>query len=812
MKTAIQPHRRRVHPLATVGRRVLTLAALTACCLRPVSAQISVSNAWNLTTDLGLPYVTSGAFERGITINPVSGHTIVVSRSGGQQVVVLDSDTGAELGTMDANAATVTDGTFPLNLIGAADDGNLYLGNLITSSSSSYRLYRYTNESSLPIVVYSGFPGAAGPRWGDTMDVRGSGTNTEILIGSAGTQAAILKPTDENLTNFAAFVIDVSGLSAGAMAKGISFFTNNTFVTKTTADGTLRLVRYDLSAGTGTVVGSWSINSAIAGVKVAVTNIGTEPYYLLAGVRVVNSAITPQALMVYDLSSPTATLLYSNNFAPPLTANANAVGTAWIQGDRIAAVATQNGLQGARIYISTAVVPPTFLTSPASVTIVQGGYATLSGTADGTRPIGYQWLFNGAPLASGATNATLNLTNVTPAQAGAYTLVASNVAGVASSPPATVSVTPTVLSDVLTPLWRLAPGDAFYLANDNNQRGLAYRAQSDHVIVVSRTPTNGVHVLDGATGNYLYSLKWDAGLITGGTFAVNLVAVDEEGIIYVGNLTTSGNTSDFRVYQWFDDNPNGDPILYWQGNPAAGTAQRWGDNLAVRRINADTAILVAARNSNIVSILHPDFGPTTPGDMYPTDGTLGNYGLSVAFGDGDTFWGKASGQSLRQVAYDINTLTTTTLQNLTSYPLMTVMNLDTGAQLLAGVFLETPDNLRLYDMSNLDTRGLLNLDTEFFPTDNANINGTGAVAFGNNRLYALDSNNGITAYEIHPERIPPVLNYGRAGNDLILTWSGTAVLQSKAPITGNWTDVTGAASGFTTNLAAADEVFFQLKK
>ena len=41
------------------------------------------------------------------------------------------------------------------------------------------------------------------------------------------------------------------------------------------------------------------------------------------------------------------------------------------------------------------------------------------------------------------------------------------------------------------------------------------------------------------------------------------------------------------------------------------------------------------------------------------------------------------------------------------------------------------------------------LDQELFPIDNPNVNGTGAIAFGGNRVFALDSNHGLFAYTIN---------------------------------------------------------------
>ena len=64
---------------------------------------------------------------------------------------------------------------------------------------------------------------------------------------------------------------------------------------------------------------------------------------------------------------------------------------------------------------------------------------TLQVAAAGSTPMLFQWYFNGAPL-PGATNSSLTLSGVDPAQAGTYEAVVSNPAGVAASQPATLTV------------------------------------------------------------------------------------------------------------------------------------------------------------------------------------------------------------------------------------------------------------------------------------------------------------------------------------------------------------------------------------
>jgi hypothetical protein len=77
-------------------------------------------------------------------------------------------------------------------------------------------------------------------------------------------------------------------------------------------------------------------------------------------------------------------------------------------------------------------VAPAFTAQPAAQTVLVGAAVTLSAAASGTPAPAYQWSKNGAAIA-GATNATLTLSNVQTADAGTYSLVATNASGSATS-------------------------------------------------------------------------------------------------------------------------------------------------------------------------------------------------------------------------------------------------------------------------------------------------------------------------------------------------------------------------------------------
>ncbi len=83
--------------------------------------------------------------------------------------------------------------------------------------------------------------------------------------------------------------------------------------------------------------------------------------------------------------------------------------------------------------------PPSFVVQPASHAINAGASPLLAATAQGSIPISFQWQRAGTNI-PGATTATLSLTNFSASTAGGYDLVVSNLAGMATSSTATLTV------------------------------------------------------------------------------------------------------------------------------------------------------------------------------------------------------------------------------------------------------------------------------------------------------------------------------------------------------------------------------------
>jgi len=92
------------------------------------------------------------------------------------------------------------------------------------------------------------------------------------------------------------------------------------------------------------------------------------------------------------------------------------------------------------------VTPPAITKPPLTRTAEAGTAPWFSVGVTNTPPesTSYQWYFTGTNALGNATSAFLQLTNVQPAQAGAYTVVVTNLLGAVTSAPALLSVIPPV--------------------------------------------------------------------------------------------------------------------------------------------------------------------------------------------------------------------------------------------------------------------------------------------------------------------------------------------------------------------------------
>ena len=188
--------------------------------------------------------------------------------------------TGGYLGDL-SSAGLPTGGNWVLDQIGVADDGIMYSCNL-SLTGPGFDIIQWTSLSvgaSGSGYAFGGSTGAdpsgTGDRWGDTMSVRGSGVNTEIIIGSYNGTSAVVFDTTDGAT-FTPHVISVTGAPLGFSGLGIAFGAGNTFWAKGGHNYNLREVSYDKVAGTGTIINTFTAGTQVpndlTGLSVDVTN------------------------------------------------------------------------------------------------------------------------------------------------------------------------------------------------------------------------------------------------------------------------------------------------------------------------------------------------------------------------------------------------------------------------------------------------------------------------------------------------------------------------------------------------------------
>lgn len=127
-------------------------------------------------------------------------------------------------------------------------------------------------------------------------------------------------------------------------------------------------------------------------------------------------------------------------------------------------------------------------------------------------------------------------------------------------------------------------------------RSLAYNRATDHVLVATRKYGVDVILLNAANGDSVGKL--DTGIITGGTYSINMVATADDGTIYVSNLSAPQYTpgSTLKVYRYA--NESAAPELVFDN---ALDGARYGDSFAAVGSGTSKYIYCSGMgNSNIV--------------------------------------------------------------------------------------------------------------------------------------------------------------------------------------------------------------------
>jgi len=485
---------------------------------------------------------------RGMGYNPVTDHLLVASRSGGTNVHVLDANNGDVLGTLDMTG--VSGGTFPINKVVVDDEGVIYVSNL-TVAGTGYKVYRWADESAVPTLA---FEGDLTGRAGDAMGIYGSGTETVLYAsGASSTQVAVLRTTD-GLTFTAGTPVTVG---AGQANGGISAV-EDTSIAINSAWGEI----YHIDVVTDTyldTVGGDLIPSYFGNIRYLRTANGAE--LLITNTN--HQDGHRRELEVYRIGDAGIELYASAEIGGLEYGNGNVTGDIWyrLNDDNTVTIfqmASNNGIASWDMEL-----PPT--DAYISDYALDFGEVAINGNASLTFQIGNV----------GSTD--LIITGMSADDApdfsfdfeGPDTLLAGDTLDV------TVTFTPAfdgpsdgtlnIFTDIgdydiqlfasgytLWPLeWRHVADTTTWIGQGDLVRGVAFNRTTGHLLVPSRVGGSFVHILDGETGAVLDSLDMTG--VEGGTYHMNMLAVSDDGQIFLSNLAAWGGQI-FRLYHWADEN------------------------------------------------------------------------------------------------------------------------------------------------------------------------------------------------------------------------------------------------------------------
>ena len=292
-----------------------------------------------------------------------------------------------------------------------------------------------------------------------------------------------------------------------------------------------------------------------------------------------------------------------------------------------------------------------------------------------------------------------------------------------------------------------------FFNNDNNTRGMGYNPITDHLLIASRSGGTNVHIIDANSGAVLGTLDMTG--VSGGTFPINKVVVDDAGVIYVSNLTVAG--TGYKVYRWADESAV--PTVAFEGDLVG----RAGDAMGISGSGTETVIYASGASSTEVAVLETADGLTyTAGTAVSISAGKANGGISAVEDTSiaiNSAWGDIyhidvqTGAFLDTVAGDFIP---------TYYGNVRYMKAPNGAEMLIVNTNHQADHYRELEVYLIADSGIeLYAAAEMGGLEYGNANVTGDAWYrmnGDNTvtIFQMASNNGIAAWNME---LPPTEAY-----------------------------------------------------
>jgi hypothetical protein len=832
---------------------------------------LALGNGTNFITSSG---AANAPNERCIAYNGISNQLLVVRGPSlaNLKIFVVDADRGTNGALYTLKTTGVTAGVnVALAGIGVSDDGVVYAATVANDLSFKVYMWANTDSNTLPITIWGTNSGAGtfNPiadltggqmfRFGDTLAVRGSGNDTEIILDCLNPTryVSILRPTPDgtmtNWTETGCLLQNIQG-SYGSEAYGNSIVGRSL---QFGSSGTFWQKRYNTAAGAPLAEMSYGPGGGLAPLMVANTSPGlftngvvtvNPTLGVAAGINFVasvgtDSTTTQDTMNYYDLSDPAQAVLLSTQPLPQGNGttgfhkgNANAIGQVVFgfnpaTGNNYIFVIDGNNGVAAFLLSGGVTPPPKILAQPRNLRVLEGSSGAMNVTIDQIATIAWYKGTN-SPVDTGVRGISYNIANAVLADAGDYFVIASNVNGSVTSAVAHVTVGIATDNYSLVQNWGAPAGDTNFPfvtanggANTPNERAFAYNALSNQLIIVRCPPaltTYNLYVVDANTGSNVYSLNTngiihEGGSEVSGSNPIDLVgaAAADDGSIYICNESPNASggsavdaTKMFHVYRWTNTAATTPPVVVYQGDPSAqppGINERWGDVLTVRGSGTNTEIFVNSQSGTYGAVLKPtDASLNSFTNFWFIDAAGGgSIGRSIQFGPTNTVLEKRKGSPLVFSSYDTNSQGSTLILQVDSSTTLGGVAVDLAHRLTAGVDFvgsttapQKPDAVALYDITDPTTPMLIKRYN--FPANQvANANVICQTIIAGNRVFALDANNGFMAFTI----VGPQLSLTTSGSNLVESWTtnlGPFTLQATPSLASPsvWTNVgTGSVSG-----------------
>ena len=294
-------------------------------------------------------------------------------------------------------------------------------------------------------------------------------------------------------------------------------------------------------------------------------------------------------------------------------------------------------------------------------------------------------------------------------------------------------------------------------------RGMAYGTVDGNERLYAADRTNStIRVIDPATGDDVtLDTPFDLTGVTGGTYALNTVEVSDDGVIFLGNLSTDATASPFRLYWW--DSEGGT----YSDSLTLNAVGRLGDRFTVVGSVADNTVEVwipaASSDPGIIYVATTaDQGANWDFETITVSGTvtaIGGSATAMPFEPGRTSDFYVAGNALAPTRYDASGAYIANSQlsssSRTGFDLFEVNSVEH-----LSVYTYRPDGVNsgnktgqvyVYDLTDPTAPTIVAQSTLMGPDADSfsSIYGEARVRVnddGSFNIYALDGVNGIAAY------------------------------------------------------------------